>query len=77
MDDLRRVHADLGVTTLSNLHFLDLAKVYGQRILGLRSGKLVYDAAGSAVRDVDFAEIYGRSVGRDDVTRPDSAQHPQ
>ncbi|MEM8962989.1 MAG: phosphonate ABC transporter ATP-binding protein [Acidobacteriota bacterium] len=67
MDDLRRINQDLGITTLINLHFLDLAKEYGERIVGLRSGGLIYDGAASSVSNEDFAKIYGREMTDDDV----------
>ena len=47
MRDLQRINRELGITTIVNLHFLDLAKVYGQRIIGLRAGELVFDGPGS------------------------------
>jgi phosphonate transport system ATP-binding protein len=34
MRDLVRINRELGITTLVNLHFLDLARQYGQRIIG-------------------------------------------
>ncbi len=67
MDDLQRINQDLGITTLVNLHFLDLAKRYGERIVGLRQGGLVYDGSGTDVGERDFAEIYGRAMTTDDV----------
>lgn len=67
MRDLVRINRELGITTLVNLHFLDLAKQYGQRIIGLRSGELVYDGVASTVADGDFEAIYGRGVTEDDV----------
>jgi phosphonate transport system ATP-binding protein len=67
MEDLQRINQDLGITTLINLHFLDLAKQYAQRIIGLRQGRLVFDGPGVAVSEDDFAEIYGRDMTADDV----------
>ena len=67
MDDLRRINQDLGITTLVNLHFLDLAKEYAERIIGLSQGRLVFDGAGGDVTEGDFAEIYGRHMTADDV----------
>ncbi len=69
LDDLVRINRELGITTLVNLHFLDLAKEYGQRIIGLRQGELVYDGRADAVTDADFQRIYGRSVTADDLKR--------
>ncbi len=67
MSDLQRINEELGITTLINLHFLDLAKQYAQRIVGLRQGRLVYDGAGADVSEDDFSEIYGRTMTADDV----------
>ena len=67
MRDLQRINRDLGITTIVNLHFLDLAKVYGERIIGLRAGELVYDGTGAQADENVFRDIYGRSLTADDV----------
>jgi phosphonate transport system ATP-binding protein len=67
MRDLQRITRELGITTIINLHFLDLAKVYGDRIIGMRSGELVYDGTGAAADENVFRDIYGRSLTADDV----------
>ena len=71
MKDLVRINRELGITTLVNLHFLDLAKQYGDRIIGLRFGELVYDGSASTVTDQDFRDIYGRDFTEDDVLDED------
>ncbi|MEM7054105.1 MAG: phosphonate ABC transporter ATP-binding protein [Pseudomonadota bacterium] len=67
MQDLVRINKELGITTLVNLHFLDLARQYGERIIGLRFGELVFDGEARMVSDEDFRNIYGRDVTDDDV----------
>jgi len=67
MRDLQRINRELGITTVVNLHFLDLAKVYGERIIGLRAGELVYDGTGAEADEHVFRDIYGRSLTADDV----------
>src|SRR5918996_5005660 len=67
MRDLQRINRELRITTIVNLHFLDLAKVYGQRIVGMRSGELVYDGTGAQADEHVFRDIYGRSLTADDV----------
>jgi phosphonate transport system ATP-binding protein len=67
MRDLQRINRELGITTIVNLHFLDLAKVYGERIIGMRDGSLVYDGTGEAADETVFRDIYGRSLTADDV----------
>jgi len=65
--DIQRINRELGITTIVNLHFLDLAKVYGERIIGLRAGELVYDGSAAQADENVFREIYGRSLTADDV----------
>jgi phosphonate transport system ATP-binding protein len=67
MRDLQRINRELGITTIVNLHFLDLAKVYGERIIGLRDGELVYDGTAAQADETVFRDIYGRSLTADDV----------
>ena len=67
MRDLQRINRELGITTIVNLHFLDLARVYGERIIGMRDGSLVYDGTGEAADETVFRDIYGRSLTADDV----------
>ena len=37
---LQQISRELGITTIVNLHFLDLATAYADRIIGLRDGEL-------------------------------------
>lgn len=67
MRDLQRINRELGITTIINLHFLDLAKVYAERIIGLRGGELVYDGTAANANEDVFRDIYGRSLTADDV----------
>ena len=66
MDDLKKINEELGITILINLHFVDLAKEYGSRIIGLRAGELVYDGPASETNDEVFNHIYGRSIKNDE-----------
>ena len=72
MRDLVRINQELGMTTLVNLHFLDLAREYGQRIIGLRDGELVYDGSAKTVTENDFKDIYGREFTDDDLLNEDA-----
>jgi phosphonate transport system ATP-binding protein len=67
MRDLQRINRDLGITTIVNLHFLDLARRYGDRIIGMRQGEVVFDGTGAQADETVFESIYGRSLTADDV----------
>ena len=67
MSDLRRVQRELGITTVVNLHFLDLARSFADRIIGMRAGQVVFDGTADEADDAVFEDIYGRSLRADDV----------
>jgi len=67
MGDLRRINQDLAITTIVNLHFLDLAREYGKRLIGLRDGEIVFDGDIADVDDDTFTEIYGRDIKTSDL----------
>ncbi|REK65763.1 MAG: phosphonate ABC transporter ATP-binding protein [Cohnella sp.] len=67
MDDLKRINQELGITTIVNLHFIDLAREYATRIVGLRAGEVVFDGPVSEATDERFAEIYGRPIQEDEL----------
>ncbi|MGE7364636.1 phosphonate ABC transporter ATP-binding protein, partial [Staphylococcus cohnii] len=54
MDDLKRINQELGITIIINLHFVDLAREYGTRIIGLRDGQLVFDGPVERATDEAF-----------------------
>jgi phosphonate transport system ATP-binding protein len=67
MDDLQAVNRELGITTVINLHFIDLAREYATRIIGLRAGEVVFDGPVHEATDEVFAEIYGRPIQKDEL----------
>ena len=71
MSYLKKINTELGITTIVNLHFLDLAKEFGDRLIGLRDGKLVFDGNVNDVSDKDFENIYGRSIKSSDLIGDD------
>jgi phosphonate transport system ATP-binding protein len=73
MRDLQRINRELGITTIVNLHFLDLATAYADRIIGLRAGSLVFDGSGSEADAGVFESIYGRSLTADDTMDKEAA----
>jgi phosphonate transport system ATP-binding protein len=71
MGDLQRINLDLGITTVVNLHYLDLAREFGRRLVGLREGEVVFDGDIDDVTDETFREIYGRAITVDDLKTAD------
>ncbi|MET3548999.1 phosphonate transport system ATP-binding protein [Paenibacillus favisporus] len=67
MDDLKRINREMNITTVINLHFIDLAREYATRIIGLRAGEVVFDGTPEEATDEVLAGIYGRPVLKDEL----------
>jgi len=63
---LKRSTARAGITVIVNLHALDLARRYCTRIIGMSSGRLVFDGLTSELTTEAAAQIYAR----EEFTRP-------
>ncbi len=59
MDALLRINKHYGITVLCNLHSLDLARTYCDRLIGMAAGRVVFDAAPEALTDDVARELYG------------------
>ena len=58
MDALLRINKHFGITVLCNLHSLDLARSYCDRLIGMASGRIVFDGAPSALTQHIARELY-------------------
>lgn len=59
MDSLRKIHDDDGRLVVCNLHTLDTARKYCDRVIGMRDGKIVFDGTGEDLTMDAAREIYG------------------
>ena len=59
MDALRRVNREDGLTVLCNLHHLDTARTYCDRILAMQRGRIAFDGAPSELTGARVRDIYG------------------
>jgi phosphonate transport system ATP-binding protein len=59
MDALKRINAEDGLTVICNLHTLDTARQYCDRIVGMAKGRVVFDGAPAALTPHMVREIYG------------------
>ncbi len=59
MDALQHINRHLGITVICNLHSLDLARKYCDRLVGLTAGRLVFDGAPAALTDHRARDLYG------------------
>ena len=59
MQDFVHINKDMGTTILLNIHHVELALEYADRIIGTRAGKIVYDGPSANVDKDVLAAIYG------------------
>ena len=59
MDALKRINTEDGLTVLVNLHTLDTARAYCDRIVAMRAGAKVFDGPATELTDDVVRSIYG------------------
>ncbi len=59
MDALRTINREDGITVLCNLHTLETARAYCDRIVGMAQGQVVFDGSPAALTAATLREIYG------------------
>jgi phosphonate transport system ATP-binding protein len=58
MDDFKRINQHMNITILINIHHVDLALQYCDRVIGIRAGEVVYDGPAAEVNDAVLKQIY-------------------
>lgn len=66
MHDLKMLNEEYGMTVVANLHSIELAKEFGDRVIGVRAGEIVYDGKMSETSDAVFKDIYNGGNGKED-----------
>ena len=59
MDDFRNINRNMGITVIINIHHVELALEYCDRVIGVRAGEIVFDGPASLVDESVLASIYG------------------
>ena len=55
---LKKINQEFGTTILCNLHQVDLAKKYSDRVVGLLDGKIIFDEKSENINKVNLEKIY-------------------
>jgi phosphonate transport system ATP-binding protein len=70
MEYIKKINVDEGITTIANLHHVDLALKYATRIVGVKDGEIVYDIEVKSKKNQDIIDdlemVYGRPIGNED-----------
>jgi phosphonate transport system ATP-binding protein len=59
METLRRIASTAGLTVIANLHHVEYARRYADRVLGLRGGRLVFDGSPAGLTGAVLVDIFG------------------
>jgi phosphonate transport system ATP-binding protein len=58
LDILKRINREDGITTLVNLHQLDLAEQYADRVIGFKAGRMIFDGRPDEVTREVYERVY-------------------
>lgn len=67
MDDFKKINKELNMSVLINIHHVDLALKYADRVIGIKAGEIVYDGPSAEVDSEVLKQIYGRELSADEV----------
>ncbi|MFW2590083.1 phosphonate ABC transporter ATP-binding protein [Sagittula sp. SSi028] len=59
MDGVKQINTEDGLTVLVNLHTLDTARAYCDRIIAMRQGRVMFDGTPAQLTDDVVRDIYG------------------
>ena len=59
MDALKRINEDMGITVICNLHDLDIARHYCNRLVGMSEGRVVFDDVPEKFTENLVQSLYG------------------
>lgn len=59
MDGLKQINTEDGLTVMVNLHTLDTARAYCDRIIAMRQGRVMFDGTARQLTDAVVRDIYG------------------
>jgi phosphonate transport system ATP-binding protein len=76
MEALRRMNQEDGITVLCNLHHLDSARAYCDRIVGMAKGAVVFDGAPSELNAEKVREIYGADENDEELEAAIGSSYP-
>ena len=62
MEDFKRINTEMNISILLNIHHVELALEYADRILGIRDGEIVYDGPSNEVTPEVLDLIYKGKV---------------
>lgn len=67
MNDFVKINKELNITVIANMHHVDIALKFAQRVIGIKEGLIVFDGPSTKVNNQILKEIYGRELSDDEL----------
>lgn len=67
MKDFERINKELNITVIANMHHVDMALKYANRVIGIRGGEVIFDGPSKEVNEALLKDIYGREITDEDI----------
>lgn len=67
MEDFVQINRESNISILINIHHVDIALKYCDRIIGIKAGEIVYDGPSENVDEEVLNRIYGRQLTEDEL----------
>lgn len=74
MDDFKRINQETNMSILINIHHVELALEYADRVIGIRQGEVVYDGKSEDVSQDVLDQIYGSADNVPKMDDPEEAE---
>ncbi|UKS28624.1 phosphonate ABC transporter ATP-binding protein [Paenibacillus sp. HWE-109] len=62
MEHLRSICSKMGITVIINLHQVDIALKYSDRVIGVNKGTIIYDGHPAGIHADQLSKIYGAEL---------------
>lgn len=67
MNDFVKINKELNITVIANMHHVDIALKFAQRVIGIKEGLIVFDGPSTQVNNQILKAIYGRELSDDEL----------
>jgi len=66
MNDFKKINEEMNISILINIHHVELALAYANRIIGIREGQIVYDGPSKDVDQSILDQIYAGNIPKEE-----------
>lgn len=75
MDDFKRINKEMNISVIMNIHHVEIALEYADRIIGIRQGAVVFDGPSDQVTKDILNEIYNGKIEEAQISLEENSSH--